>query len=80
MRATTKNLNIKINHKIESGILKPFNFIIEKSKNNTVKNLWDNIQHLDMFFDDNLNAKYFEKEGIIDFADSDGTIIFFVTN
>lgn len=80
MRATTKSLNIKINHKIESNILKPFNFIIEKSKNNTVKDIWNNIQHLDMFFNDNLYARYNEEENIIDFEDSDGTIIFFITN
>lgn len=80
MRATTSKFNIKINQKIESNILKQFNFIIEKSKNTSVKDLWDNIQHLDMFFNDNLYARYDEEEDIIDFEDSDNTLIFFITN
>lgn len=77
-------LKLVLKTKITKEFLNPVNLIATKLSYGSVYELWQNIQHIDTFFDDDhtdggVNAKYDEVCKIIDFRDIDGTLIFYVT-
>ena len=64
---------------IDDKMVGIINLIIIRLGHDSVYRLWQSIQHLDIFFDeDHLIASYDEKSKAIDFRDSDGTVIFYV--
>lgn len=76
-------LKLVLKTKITQELLKPLNVIASKLGYSTTYELWQQIQHLDMFFqeqimDDGVTATYDEICKIIDFRDEDGTLIFYV--
>ena len=76
-------LKLVLKTQITKELLKPLNVIASKLGYATTYELWQQIQHLDMFFqeqimDDGVTATYDEICKIIDFRDEDGTLIFYV--
>ena len=77
-------LKLVVKRAIEKETLTPLNVIASKLGYKTPYELWQSIQHMDMFFPDQflkdgeVKASYDEKSGIIDFHDEDGTLIFYV--
>ena len=67
-----------INTNISIEYVKAINTLVPKLHHKTIKDIWDNIQHLDMFFNENLNAYYDERSNAIDFRDEDETTIFYI--
>lgn len=77
-------LKLVLKTKITQELLKPLNMIASKLGYITTNELWQNLQHIDMFFqeqimDGGVNATYDEVCKIIDFRDEDGTLIFYVS-
>lgn len=84
-----KQLKVVVKHLINPEISKLLNKVIQKSQSvNTCKDLWQEIQHIDIFFDDTYDlgdscgvlATYSVDEDIIDFHDGDGTLLFYICN
>jgi len=76
-------LKLVLKTQITKELMKPLNVIASKLGYETTYELWQQIQHLDMFFqeqimDGGVNATYDEICKIIDFRDEDGTLIFYV--
>ena len=78
-------LKLVVQIQITQELLKPLNTIISKLGYSTAYELWLSIQHMDMFFqeqiiDGGVSAAYDDVCKIIDFRDEDGTLIFYVTD
>lgn len=72
-------LKLVIQNQLKNEYIKPLNFIINKLSHKTVYDLWQSIQHKDMFFDENILTASYDKDcNVIDFLDEDNTVIFFV--
>ena len=77
-------LKLVLKREITKELMKPLNVIASKLSYRTTYQLQRQIQHIDMFFqeqniDGSVNATYDETDKIIDFMDKDGTLIFYVT-
>ena len=78
-------LKLVLKTTVTKELMKPLNMIASKLGYSTTNELWQNIQHIDMFFqeqilDGGVSASYDEVCKIIDFVDEDGILIFYVSN
>jgi len=77
-------LKLVLKTQVTKELMKPLNVIASKLGYETTYELWQQIQHIDIFFqeqimDDGVSAAYDKTCKIIDFRDGDGTLVFYVS-
>lgn len=78
-----KTLKVVLVSEIKGDIIKPLNLIINKCNRmgQGVYELWQDIQHIDLFFDESgfgVMASHDEKDDVIEFRDHDSTVLFYI--